>query len=1349
MRVALRVLMLEDRPEDAERMAGALRASAYDPDWRRVESEPEFLAALEPPPDVILADLSLPDVDGLRAFDLVRQSGLDTPFIIVTGSFEERALEAVRRGADDYLLKDRLERLGPAVEAARERQELRRATAAREQALLEAERRYRSLFEGTHAVMLLVDPADGRIADANPAACAFYGYARQQLLEIRLNDLRAPGTPPAGAEVADLAQRRRVELEHRTADGALRRVELYGGPLEVQGRSLLHVIVHDITDRKRAEQELLESEGRFRSLVDQLVDAVFLHDGEGRLIDVNRQACLSLGYSREELLGGHVQKIETDYGAEQFHSIWARVAAGESLTLVGTHRRKDGSTFPVEVRLGPFAYRGARYVLALARDISERQAAEQALREERDFVNALVQTSPAFYVAIGANGRLLMMNQAMLTALGYTREEVEGRRYLETFVPPQERAALQQAFDRLVHERQPVTTINNVRRKDGRDLLVEWRGRPVVRADGSLEFFIGMGIDITEPRRQAERRDAAYRIAQAANTSTSLEAFLRAVHQEVGRAMDATNLYVALCDREQTRLDFPYYIDEQARSGPAEASFSRPFSRGVTEYAIRRGGALRLTGEAMQALADRGEIEIYGGRPRVWMGIPLRRGEVTVGLLAVQNYNDPQAYDDEDAAFLEFVSDQIAVAVERWQAQQALEASEARFRRLAENAQDLIFRYRLWPEPGFEYVSPAATVITGYTPEAHYDDPELGLKLIHPEDRAALARQLAGGEPERQLVLRWVRSDGRVIWTDQRNVPIYDGTGRLVALEGIARDITREKLAEQTLAESQRALMTLMDNLPGMAYRGRHDERRRMDFVSQGSEALTGYPQSALEGQGPAAYGALIDPQALPDVLQIIQEGVESGRPFECSYRIVNAHGEERWVWERGRGVYGAAGELLSLEGFITDVTERAGRERERQAYLTVAGALRGAAARPEMVRIVLEQIMGLLGAGGASFTVLDPADGDSVVELGLGAWTAMTGERIPAAASLSQRVMESGDPFVSDHADREPRIAAARRMGGLTAVAVVPVATREQPVGALWVGRMTRFSDGDVRLLTVIAEMVGNALHRAGVLETLEERVAERTLELAQANERLLELDRLKSDFVSNVSHELRTPITNILLYTDLLGMPGREEKRAAYLDTLRGEAQRLGALIEDLLTLSRMERGALPMEFEPHALDPLIAEVITAHAPRAAAKRMRVEHEPNPTLPVAPISRPQMAQVLTNLVANALAYSPPGSVVRLTAERRRAGRRAGVAIRVHNTGEPIPAHDLPRVFERFFRGANARASGESGTGLGLSICKEIVERHGGAIEAESSPSAGTTFTVWLPAAGDRRRPRLRPGSS
>jgi PAS domain S-box-containing protein len=139
-------------------------------------------------------------------------------------------------------------------------------------------------------------------------------------------------------------------------------------------------------------------------------------------------------------------------------------------------------------------------------DITERKRAQEALRKERDFSTSLLEASPTFFVAISAQGRTLMMNQAMLIALGYTREEAIGRDYLDTFVPVDDRKKLAQVFEKLVHDRKPTLNENRVRAKDGRETLVEWHGRPIFTENGQFNYFFGVGIDITERRRAEEER---------------------------------------------------------------------------------------------------------------------------------------------------------------------------------------------------------------------------------------------------------------------------------------------------------------------------------------------------------------------------------------------------------------------------------------------------------------------------------------------------------------------------------------------------------------------------------------------------------------------------------------------------------------------------------------------------------------------------------------------------------------------------------------------------------------------------------------------------------------------------
>jgi PAS domain S-box-containing protein len=180
------------------------------------------------------------------------------------------------------------------------------------------------------------------------------------------------------------------------------------------------------------------------------------------------------------------------------------------------------------------------------------------------------------------------------------------------------------------------------------------------------------------------------------------------------------------------------------------------------------------------------------------LSVPLIDGDKVVAVAGVGNKARP--YDEADARQLLLFMGGMWALLQRKRVEAALRESEARYRRLTEQAPDIIYRYQLHPEPRFEYVSPAVTAITGYTPADHYADPDLGFKLVHPDDRTLLARMaedatsLAG-----PVELRWVRRDGSLLWVEQRNVAICDEAGALVAIEGIAREITDRKQADERL----------------------------------------------------------------------------------------------------------------------------------------------------------------------------------------------------------------------------------------------------------------------------------------------------------------------------------------------------------------------------------------------------------------------------------------------------------------------------------------------------------------------------------------------------------------------
>ena len=229
------------------------------------------------------------------------------------------------------------------------------------------------------------------------------------------------------------------------------------------------------------------------------------------------------------------------------------------------------------------------------------------------------------------------------------------------------------------------------------------------------------------------------------------------------------------------------------------------------------------------------------------------------------------------------------------------------------------------------------------------------------------------------------------------------------------------------------------------------------------------------------------------------------------------------------------------------------------------------------------------------------------------------------------------------------------------------------------------------------------------------------------------VEADRAKSEFVSTVSHELRTPMTAIKGYTDLLhaGAAGKiNAEQQRFLSIIKNNTERLTALINDLLDISRIETGRVRFEPKPLQIGEVIADVVNALAAPADEKDLQLTYEVVGGLPELMGDRNRLNQVLTNLISNAIRYTPEGGEIDIRAYLV----EGAVRIDVSDTGIGIPQEELGRIFERFYRADHPLVQETRGTGLGLSIVKMFVEMHGGRIWVESVPNEGSTFTFILP---------------
>jgi PAS domain S-box-containing protein len=250
--------------------------------------------------------------------------------------------------------------------------------------------------------------------------------------------------------------------------------------------------------------------------------------------------------------------------------------------------------------------------------------------------------------------------------------------------------------------------------------------------------------------------------------------------------------------------------------------------------------------------------------------------------------------------------------------------------------------------------------------------------------------------------------------------------------------------------------------------------------------------------------------------------------------------------------------------------------------------------------------------------------------------------------------------------------------------------------------------------------------------LKILERERVEHLRQLREKHAQLEELDQLKSRFVSNVSHELRTPLAVIKLYATLT-RKGRPEKQMHYLQTIEQETHRLETMVENILDLTRMDRQSLRVSPELLAAEEIIAQVLQVYQETAEKRAIELRNHVRGELPPLWADKNHLIQMLTNLVDNALKYTPRGGQVWVAAREIDIDSRPMLEIAVGDTGVGIEEDEQSKVFERFYRGSN-NTSSSTGTGLGLAIVQELMMHHGGRVTLNSRAEEGSVFTLQFP---------------
>ena len=786
----LRILVLEDVAADVVLISHELRAGGLAFAAKQVETREEFVRALEqePPPDLILSDHGLPAFDGFSALHIARDRCPDTPFIFVTGSMgEELAIDSLRSGATDYVLKTRMSNLVPAVQRALGLADERIKRKQAEKELRESEERFRLLVSGVKDYAVFMLDLAGNISSWNAGAELVLGHVARSVVGkhfsvfYRLQE-RDAGRPAADLEIA--AQGGRFEDE----GWRLRKGDTpFWAHVDIRALRDDHgqlrgytQVTRDATERMRHEESLRKSEERYRRLIELCPDALLvLHDGHIAFLNTAGQKLLAAG-DAEQLLGkSFLDFVEAD-GREAVglrlrdmvergsSRPWGNSATSPTGPASGfteeTLTRLDGTDVTVEMAATRLTFENQPAIQVLLHDVTAQKAAAAALRESEVRKTAILETSLDAIVSVDYKGVVREWNSAAEKMFGYRREAALGNR-LEALIVP---AATTQKY-------------------------LPGLADYLMTGVGSL---IGRPIEVMARRANNDEFPIELALTQIPSSDPP---FFTAFIRDIGNRREAEEALRRSESRKaavlETALDAIVSIDQDGKVIEWNPAAERIFGY-TRELALGRDMAELVVPRATHEPPRKGLARyLQNGRGRLlghrteMMALRANGAEFPVEITITRIPGDPMVYTS-------FIRD----ITERRRTEEALRKSEERFRLLVEGVEDYAI-YMLDTHGRVTTWNAGAERIEGYRA------PEMIGRRFH---RFYTAEDVERKKPDQALAVataegrfhdeRWLlRKDGTQFWASFVITALRDENGKLTGFSTIARDITKRKHAEDEI----------------------------------------------------------------------------------------------------------------------------------------------------------------------------------------------------------------------------------------------------------------------------------------------------------------------------------------------------------------------------------------------------------------------------------------------------------------------------------------------------------------------------------------------------------------------
>ncbi|MGI9050403.1 MAG: PAS domain S-box protein [Rubrobacteraceae bacterium] len=806
----------------------------------------------------------------------------------------------------------------------------------------ESEDRFRSVVQNSSEIVKIVD-LDGTLMYASPAFERILGYDPEESIGMNVLDYVHPDDLSKVLEETQCAlekpglARNTVEYRFRHADGHWKYLESAGVYLmdEPSIRGVL-ITQRDVTDARRAEEILHQSEERFRGAFENASTGVALVGLDRRLLKANRSLCEMLGYSEEELLTKRTSDLTHPDDQEPSRQRTERLLSGESS---GQHRlekryvRKDGRAVCIISDVSVVRDSGGEpsHFVSQFLDITDRKSAEEKLRESEERYRKLAENSPDA-ILVHQDGEIAFINAAGARMIGADDpEELVGKTTTE-FVHPDYREIMNERTARVQADGEPLELVEmKFLRLDGgivdgeaRAISTSYRGRPAIQSmirDITKRKLAEDALRESEERyrRQARELDLLHQARTAVAHDLDLDAVFYTIVEATARVYGY-------------RLVSAYLL----RDGELVLQHQVGHERAIERISMYEGvsGRVARTGHPVfleDVSTDPDFLGAFEGTVSE-VCVPLLDGGEVVGILNVESTGTKLT--DHDLELVDALGEHVGMAVNRARLYAQMRDAERRYRSLVEQIPAVIYTDDVDESNSALYRSPYVEEILGYKPEDFLSDPYFWQDLLHKDDRERVLaendRTNETGEPFR-IEYRMIGKDGRVVWVRDEAILIRDEEDRPLYWQGVFTDVTERRKTEEALRESSEKYRSVVESVKEVIFRT--DAEGLYTFLNPAWTEVTGFKVEESLGE---SYLKFIHPSDLDRNIKDFEFMGEHGEGYsKYEARFTTRDGGMKWIEVSFQEHFDDEGNLVGTSGTLDDVTERKALEEklEYQAY--------------------------------------------------------------------------------------------------------------------------------------------------------------------------------------------------------------------------------------------------------------------------------------------------------------------------------------------------------------------------------------------------------------------------------